>query len=168
MPRSIVTQFNVENNRVTSLVINGNSTLRAEKFIFCGALRELNSLIPEKILNPKLQQRLAKTNFWTLVGIDFCHNMNVTNLENIHILNGTTQDEIGPCVGRFLKPTIETEQFSQWLTFIDEAEAEDTETIALALKKIKRQIKRAYPTSFENIKAERISITPIYSGITEM
>ena len=168
IPRSIVTKFNVENNKVESLVINENNTLRGEKFIFCCALRELNSLIPEKILNPKLQQRLAKTNFWTLVGIDFCHNMNVSTLENVHVLNGTTQDEIGPCVGRFLKPTTETEQFSQWLTFIDEAEAEDTETIALALKKIKRQVKRAYPTAFENIKGERISITPIYSGITEI
>lgn len=168
LPRSIVTKLNIENNKVESAVINGNKSLKATHFIFCGALKELNALIPENKMNQKLRQRLAKTNFWTLVGIDFCHGSHQCDFENVHVLNGTTQDEIGPCVGRFIAHPSSEEQFSQWLTFVDESEAEDTEVIAIALKKIKRQIKRAYPTAFENLKAERISITPLYSGISEL
>ncbi len=102
------------------------------------------------------------------MGIDFCHNSQITDLQNIHVLNGVTQDEVGPCLGRFSTSSHEGQQFSQWITFVDEAEAEDTEVIAIALKKMKRQIKRVYPTALENLKAERISITPLYSGISEM
>ncbi|MEK6774215.1 MAG: NAD(P)-binding protein [Bdellovibrionota bacterium] len=168
MPHSIVTQLKIENNKVESILINGSKVLKAENFIFCAPLRELNTLVPEKLMNFRLRQRLAKNNFWTLVGIDFCHNSQITDLQNIHVLNGVTQDEVGPCLGRFSPSSDESQQFSQWITFVDEAEAEDTEVIAIALKKMKRQIKRAYPTAFENLKAERISITPLYSGISEI
>ncbi len=167
-PRSIATRFQIENDKVASILVNGSKTLKAENFIFCGPLRELLLLVPEKFLNSRLRQRLAKNNFWTLVGIDFSHSSRITDLNSVHVLNGTTQDEIGPCLGRFLPSTDQAHQVSQWITFVDEAEAEDTEVIAASLKKMKRQIKRAYPEALENLQTERISVTPLYSGINEI
>lgn len=168
LPRSIATRLQIENDKVTAITINGSKTLKAENFIFCGPLRELLTLVPEKYLNSRLRQRLAKNNFWTLVGIDFCHSAYVTDVDSVHVLNGTTQDEIGPCLGRFLPSEDKSQQISQWVTFVDEAEAEDTEVIGASLKKMKRQIKRAYPESLENLKTERISVTPLYSGVSEI
>ena len=91
----------------------------------------------------------------------------MSDLQNIHVLNGTTQDEFGPCVGAFQAPAEvngENLQYSQWLTFVEDEEAEDTEIIGFALKKIKRQIKRAYPDALENLKFERILVVPSYAG----
>jgi len=55
-------------------------------------------------------------------------------------------------------------QFSQWISFVDDQDAEESESIAISLKKMKRQIKRAYPEAFEQIKQERILIVPSISG----
>lgn len=85
----------------------------------------------------------------------------------MHVLNGTTQDEIGPCVGRFL-PAVDVDgirmQTSQWMTFIEHEVTEDSEVVGTALKKIKRQVKRAYPEALEGLKQERIFVTPILAG----
>jgi hypothetical protein len=99
--------------------------------------------------------------------LDLLHNHPVSDLQNIHVLNGTTQDEFGPCVGALQAPAEvngENLQYSQWLTFVEDEEAEDTEIIGFALKKIKRQIKRAYPDALENLKFERILVVPSYAG----
>jgi hypothetical protein len=51
---------------------------------------------------------------------------------------------------------------------MEDEEAEDTELVGAALKKIKRQIKRAYPDALENLKFERILVVPSYSGNGEL
>jgi hypothetical protein len=89
----------------------------------------------------------------------------------MHILNGTTEDEIGPCVGRFSPAVTEGEhtlQASQWMTFIEDEVTEDSEVVGAALKKIKRQIKRAYPEALESIKLERIVVAPQIAGDGEL
>jgi hypothetical protein len=111
--------------------------------------------------------KLSKNQYWTAVGVDFLHSAKVSEINNIHVLNGTTSDEIGPCVGRFhsAEQVNDTfKQYSQWLTCVEDEEAEDTEIIGFALKKIKRQIKRAYPDALENLKFERILVVPSYAG----
>jgi hypothetical protein len=55
-------------------------------------------------------------------------------------------------------------QASQWMTFIEGELSEESESVANALKKIKRQIKRAYPESLENLVTERILVVPQISG----
>ena len=167
MPRSYVTKFHQEGDRITHLTVNGQKTIHALNFIYCGPVKSLRLLLPEGALNAKAMQKFSKNQFWTAVGVDLLHNHKVTDLRNVHILNGTTQDEIGPCVGYFHQEaeiTSENLQYSQWLTFLEDEEAEDTELVGAALKKIKRQIKRAYPDALENLKFERILVVPSYSG----
>jgi hypothetical protein len=167
MPRSYVTKFHQEGNQITHLTVNGQKTVSALNYIYCGPVKSLKTLLPEGALNARAFQKLAKNEYWTAVGLDLLHSHPVTDLKNVHILNGTTQDEIGPCVGTFHAPAEvngETLQYSQWLTFLADEEAEDTEVVGAALKKIKRQIKRAYPDALENLKFERILVVPSFSG----
>ncbi|MEZ0393104.1 MAG: hypothetical protein ACAH59_12860, partial [Pseudobdellovibrionaceae bacterium] len=169
LPKSYVTKFHQEegSGRISHLTVNGQKTIQAVNYIYCGPIKNLKTLLPEGALNPKAFQKLAKNQYWTAVGLDLLHNHSVTNSNSVHILSGTTQDELGPCVGVF-HPSAEVNgenlQYSQWLTFLEDEEAEDTEVVGAALKKIKRQIKRAYPDALENLKFERILVVPSYAG----
>lgn len=165
-PKSFVTKFNLEGDQVVSVTVNGKKTIHAKNFIYCGPLKPLATLLPEEALATKARTKLSKSSSWTAVCLDLMHSHLVTATEAIHVLNGTTQDDLGPCVGKFLPASVsndETLQYSQWLTFVDSEEAEDSEIIGTALKKVKRQIKRAYPEGLENLKFERIVVVPDYA-----
>lgn len=171
MPRSFVTRLHVENETIHQLTINGSKTIRAQNVIYAGHVKSLALLLGRDFLPPRLFQKLSKNTYWTALCLDLCHRTQVTESMAIHILNGTTQDEIGPCAGRFL-PAVETEkgvlQASQWVTFLEEEVTEDSEIVGTALKKIKRQIKRAYPDAFENLVRERIMVAPLIGGDGEL
>jgi hypothetical protein len=167
MPRSYVTKFHQEGNLVTHITINGSKTIHAHNFIFTGTVKDLALLLPEEALSIRARSKLSKNIYWTSISLDICHSKKMTDSTAMHVLNGTTQDDIGPCIGRFL-PAQEVDgvlqQSSQWLTFIESESTEDSEAIGLSLKKMKRQIKRAYPAALDHIKIERIFISPIISG----
>jgi hypothetical protein len=166
LSRSYVTRFNVTEadgeKRVESLTVNGQKIISAQNFIFTGAIKNLKTLLPDGIFSPRALQKMSKSEYWTAVCLDLFHDQPVTDSTAMHILNGTTQDDLGPCAGKFLG------QYSQWLTFVGDEEAEDSEVIGAALKKIKRQIKRAYPNALDNLKFERILVVPSYSGNGEL
>lgn len=167
MPRSHVTKFHQEGERVSHVTINGSKTLHAQNFIFAGHVKDLALLLPEEALSARAKGKLAKNTYWTALCIDFCHNKEVTTSTAMHVLNGTTQDEIGPCAGRFTPATEvdgEKMQVSQWMTFISHEETDDSEVVGMALKKIKRQIKRAYPEALDGLKLERIFVSPLIAG----
>lgn len=167
MPRSYVTKFHQEGERVSHITINGSKTLHAQNFIFAGTVKDLALLLPEDAISIRARTKLAKNTYWTALCLDICHAKPVTDSSAMHVLNGTTQDEIGPCVGKFHTPVEvdgETLQASQWMTFIEQEVTEDSEVVGMALKKIKRQIKRAYPEALENLKLERIFVAPIIAG----
>lgn len=172
LPRSYVTKFLSENEHITGVMVNGAKIIHAENVIYCGSIKDLAILLPEEAVSVRARQRLSKSPYWTALCIDLCHSHAVTENPLTHVLNGTTQDEIGPCVGTFLPAVTlengETLQASQWLTFIDEESTEDTEVVGHALKKIKRQIKRAYPEAMDNLKSERILVAPMLGGNGEI
>lgn len=167
LPRSYVTKFHQENNLVTHVTINGSKTLYARNFIFAGTVRDLGILLPEDAISIRARSKLLKNTYWTALCLDLCHGKPVTDSSAMHVLNGTTQDEIGPCVGHFLPATAvngDSLQVSQWMTFVEQEITEDNEIVGTALKKIKRQIKRAYPEALDNLKSERIFVAPIIAG----
>ena len=167
--KSIVTKFGFENldsekPKLTHVVVNGSKTLHALNFIFAGPVKDLSVLMPDDVLNARAKAKLKKAKAWQGVCLDLYHSA-VVDKSNFFLLNGTTDDDIGPCIGRFLPATPESEgQISQWMSFIDSEDAEDTENIGLVLKKVKRQIKRAFPALADSIKKERIYVTPVLSG----
>jgi hypothetical protein len=177
LTKSIVTKFGFENldsenPKLTHVIVNGTKQLYAQNFIFAGAIKDLGLLLPDDILNARAKAKLKKSTAWQGVCLDLFHTLS-NEKQNLFLLNGTTDDDIGPCIGRFLPNLAEagfentnttSGQFSQWMSFIDSELAEDTENIGLVLKKMKRQIKRAFPELAESIKKERIFVTPALSG----
>ena len=174
LPKSIVTRFNIENNKVASVTVNGSKTYAAQNFIFCGNVRDLIQLIPDENFSLRAKTKLKKDTSWIAVCLDLFHAKNETGglveKNNLFVLNGTTDDDIGPCVGRFhpaatdFSTTANQEfQLSQWVSFVDLESSEETENIAEVLKKVKRQIKRAFPEMSENIKGERLFISSALS-----
>lgn len=167
MPRSYVTKIHTANEEATQITINGAKTLTAQNYIYCGSPKNLALLLPDEALSPRARQKLAKNLYWTALCLDLCHSHEVTDEMAMHILNGTTVDEIGPSAGKFLPSVQEGDtklQASQWVTFIEEEVTEDSEVVAAALKKIKRQIKRAYPEALESLRLERIVVAPLLAG----
>jgi hypothetical protein len=152
--------------------VNGSKQIYAHNFIFTGQPKELALLVPDELLNARLKAKLKKSITWQGVCLDLFHSI-PTDKTNMFLLNGTTNDDIGPCIGRFL-PAVEgvnnvggsqiSHQISQWMSFVDSESAEDTENIGLILKKMKRQIKRAFPEQADSIKKEKIFVTPVLSG----
>ncbi|UYL10663.1 NAD(P)/FAD-dependent oxidoreductase [Bdellovibrio sp. SKB1291214] len=167
MPRSYVTKFQQEGERITSVTVNGSKTVHAQNFIFAGAVRDLSLLLPEDAISQRARAKLGKNSYWTALCLDICHSKAVTESTAMHVLNGTTQDEIGPCAGRFM-PAVEVDgnmiQASQWITFIETEVTDDSEVVGMTLKKIKRQIKRAYPEALDDVKLERIFVSPYIAG----
>ncbi len=164
MPRSWVTKFIGENHRIQQVIVNGQKYFSADNFIYAGPVRGLKTLLPDDALSAKSKQKLAKNDYWTALCLDLMHDHHVTSSTSLHVLNGTTQDEIGPCVGQFQFRAIGDWQYSQWVTFLSDDDAEDSEVLGAALKKMKRQIKRAYPAAFDNLKYERILVVPSMDG----
>lgn len=163
LPRSIVTRFQSEGAQVKSVMINGTKTLHADQFIFCGSFKDLSVLLPTETLSTRAKNKLNKTNYWTSICLDIVHSVPFEPSRKYHVLNGTTQDELGPCFGKVHTPS-ETLQFSQWISFVDDELSDDSEVTAHALKKMKRQIKRAYPTALDNPLSERIFVYSNYAG----
>lgn len=166
---SIVTRFGFEGldsekPKMTHLIVNGSKTFYAQNFVFSGPIKDLVNLVPDDVFNPRGKAKLKKSKSWQAVCLDLFHT-NKFEKTNLFLLNGTTDDDIGPCIGRGLPtPTVHDGQISQWLSFIDSETAEDTESIGFILKKMKRQIRRAFPELADSIKKERIFVTPVLSG----
>ncbi len=165
LPRSILTKFVSEGNHVKHAIINGTKNIEAKQFIFAGSFKDLALLLPNDYLSSKAKNKLNKSVYWTALCLDLCHKEIITQNNFIHVLNGTTQDEIGPCVGQFFNSKEKPDcQYSQWITFVDEELTDDSEAAANALKKMKRQIKRAYPHALEGLLLERIFVYSNYAG----
>lgn len=167
--KSIVTRFgfeglDTEKPKLTHVIVNGSKTIYGINFVFAGPVKDLITLLPDDVLNVRAKAKLKKAKAWQGVCLDLYHST-VTDKSNLFLLNGTTDDDLGPCVGRYLPAVPEPDgQISQWMSFIDSEDAEDTENIGLVLKKMKRQIKRAFPALVDTIKKERINVTPVLSG----
>jgi len=156
--KSIVTRFQVENNQVQNVLVNGTKKIQGRNFIFCGDIKDLERLIPHDFNGPKIRTKISKTKTWSRVTLVIDHKTEVTNSDQLHILIGSAQDEVVTCVGKF-----ENNQ-SLWTTFVADEEAEDPEITAQALKRIKRQIKRAYPDSFPDGISEKIVVQSGFGG----
>ena len=103
--KSIVTKFGFENldsekPKLTHVVVNGSKTLHALNFIFAGPVKDLSVLMPDDVLNARAKAKLKKAKAWQGVCLDLYHST-VVDKSNLFLLNGTTDDDIGPCIGRY-------------------------------------------------------------------
>jgi hypothetical protein len=163
--QSQVSQLVIEEGLITSLIINGSKKMHAREVIFCGPPRELGQLLSEETISARNRQRLLKSPYFTSVHLDIVHSHLVTDSPAIHILKGANEE---PNIGQFHPAQTLSDgsvtQLSQWLTFIPADLTDDAELTAGALKQIKRQLKRPYPTALDQIRSERILIQPASHG----
>lgn len=160
--KSYVTAFEFENEKIKTLVINGQSKATADQIVFAGSLPQLSKLVPVEHWNAKALSKFSKMKSWTSIGLDLQHSKNEVPFSpsEVWTLKGTPQDMAYPCVGRFSKDG----KSSHWMTWIKDIDAEDTEEVAAGLKRIKRQIKQAFPELMSHIDFERIYVQPSWSA----
>lgn len=159
--KSYVTSFEFEADKIKTLVLNGQTKATADQVIFAGSLPQLSKLIPVEHWNAKALSKFSKMKSWTAIGLDLQHSKNETPFLNQEVwtLKGTPQDAAHPCVGIFSPDG----KSSRWMTWIKDTDAEDTEEVAAGLKRIKRQIKQAFPELMSHIDFERIYVQPSWS-----
>lgn len=159
--KSYVTGFEFEGDKIKTLVLNGQSKASADQIIFAGSLPQLTKLVPVEHWNAKALSKFSKMKSWTAIGLDLQHSKNEASFlsQEVWTLKGTPQDASFPCVGVFSADG----KSSQWMTWIKDTDAEDTEEVAAGLKRIKRQIKQAFPELMSHIDFERIYVQPSWS-----
>jgi hypothetical protein len=174
--KSYVTAFEFEQDKIKSFMINGQTRASADQIVFAGALPQVSNLVPAEHWNAKPLSKFGKMKSWTAVGLDLQHSAygapenelsesgNSDTDENVKtpelwVLKGTPQDEHLPCVG-VISPDGKT---SHWMTWIKDIDAEDTEEVAQCLKRIKRQIKQAFPEILTKLDFERIYVQPSWA-----
>lgn len=163
--QSHATRMIIEDGFVIETIINGSKRITAREVIFAASPQTIPALVGDTVLAPRIRQKLIKGDYWTSVNLDVVHSLPITDSESIHILKGANEE---PTIGTF-HPAVTTEdgrtlQVSQWLTLIPREEIDEEEFVAGALKHIKRQIKRAYESAFENVVQERILVLPTSHG----
>jgi uncharacterized protein with NAD-binding domain and iron-sulfur cluster len=165
-PGSIVTKYLGHESSIHSVMVNGQKQINGLHFIHAASPKFLATLLSDEVVSARAKQKIAKAEYWTALGLDLFFKGEVSERSELHLLNGTTQDDLGPCVGLF-NPAAPSEklngemlQHSQWMTFVENESSEDPEVIGSILKKIKRQIKRAYPEAMDKVYSERILVAP--------
>lgn len=164
-PQSYVTKMQVDDEFVIEILVNGSKRLSAREVIFAATPQQLVRLLPDTHVPARLKQKLLKGEFFTSANLDMIHTEIVTDSKAIHILKGANEE---PSIGLFHEPTPLDDgrmvQISQWTTLLSREVTEEPEVVASALKQIKRQVKRAYDHSTENLLKERIVISPTSHG----
>lgn len=166
LPKSFVTQVIVEDGRVESVILNETKKLAADKFVFCGSPKELLELLPSSVLTGKVRQKIAKSPLYTRLNLNIQHGTNFDHQSGIHVLVGT-KDDFEPVVGRFAQgpllidggeSTDSKVLTSHWTYLLNDENYGEPEAIGAAVKYMKRQIKRAYPESFDGENQETIAV----------
>lgn len=145
-------------NSVAGVLINGSKKLLCQNIIYCGLPKDLPSLFGQDDLKGKTRRALGRGRLWTSIAYDIVFNQELCQHSAIHVLTGS-KDKTEACLGLFHPINEESQQLSQWLTFIPADLTEDAELIAMSLRRVKKLLKRAYPESFEHKVQEHILIS---------
>lgn len=166
----LMTQFQgdvLANNEVTQILVqdnaglvqtNGSDVYTADRVYFFESAAKLGKVIPtESPAFPKATvQKLSKSQNWAIVNLAYWHKAALTDSQAIHILYGAKDL---PCLGAFSKTSGEA-IVSQWMSVLSSENFADTEQLGLTIREMKKQIKRMYPTFFDNIEKEYIVVAP--------
>jgi hypothetical protein len=170
--QSHVTQVAIDGQRAIAAELNGSKRVSGAEFLFCAPPAALAGLVARedrapghKAAPPRAWHKLAKGEALTSIHLDLVHAAPVAESLAPHVLKGASEE---PCIGLFHPPQEAADgrrlQRSQWVAFIPAEQTDDSELVASQLKYVKRQIKRAYESSLDNLVFERISICPQSHG----
>ncbi len=158
--RSEITQILVEQKEVQSIQVNGQKIIQAKTYVFCAPLFELPPLMKNYEWGIKHKQRATKGPYLTALQLDLIHPK--FHFDGYRMGLIPTQNDL-PSLGFFQNPSPEGHQTSHWMTFVPYEQADDSEKLGEALKKIKRNIKKVFPEVLENKISERVLVAPFYT-----
>ena len=152
-------RFEIEEGQLKSVVIN-NHNISANSIVYCDLPTKLKTLIEEDILKKKTMKDLGRLRLWTSISLDLEHKeesqeLFQENTDTLHVLMGN-KDKSDPCWGRFFQKG--DTLHSQWMSLISAEQTADAEYLGSVLKKIQKQLKRAYPEFEGSIEKERILV----------
>lgn len=148
---SEVTQFKIKDGSIDEIVVNGDKTFKAARYIFTPHPSLLNQLITGEELPGKHRTRLARMQSWTAVVLELNHPEPLVNDHGIRIFVHNAK-EFEPVVGRVSGVK------SKWMTLVPGDREAEHEFIGQCIRHIKRQLKRAWPAAFDVPTEERIYI----------
>lgn len=154
--QSEVTQIAMESAELPSLVINGAQKLSGKEIYFFENPHVLAKLLQNDSathMSKTAVQKLAKVPLWTAVNLMFHHKQEVSQSPAVHILYGAKEQ---PCIGRLNQQN--GLPISQWLCFLNDESAADSEVIGAAIREMKKQIKRMYPYFLDSVEKEFIFV----------
>lgn len=137
-----VTSLKISDGKVTTVVVNGDKSIPADRVIFTPHPVQLNSLIEGEELPVKHRTRLSKMQSWTAVTLELGHTPPLLDDSSIRFFSHSAK-EFEPVVGRV------TGETSKWLTLVPGDREADHEFVGQCIRHIKRQLKRAWPLAFE-------------------
>lgn len=153
--QSEVTQMLVEGEH--ALILNGAQKIVGQKIYFFENphfLAKLLSHDPTLHLNKTAVPKLSKVPLWTAVHLLFHHKQEISQTPAIHVLFGAKEQ---PCIGRL--GTQNGVPISQWLCFLSEEGLTDSEAQGAAIREMKKQIKRMYPSFLDTVEKEFIQVS---------
>jgi hypothetical protein len=164
--RSQVTRILIEDGQALGVIVNGDRTWTADQVVYAGPIKYLPSLLPTGAMTARTTQRLAKASYWSAICLDLIHPTAISESSSLYVLSGSG-DEVSPSLGYFYPPANNT-QISQWLTFVAPEGSEDPEVAGACVRRIKKQIKRAFPEAQENLVHERIYMAELSHGTADL
>jgi len=178
LPRHFITQIVKEKadpgeRGITGIILNGGKKLKADHYIYCGPIKLLDTLCSEEnILPPRIRQKIAKHKSWTSISLTLFHKQPIFDSQEVLMLSSyeKKENEAHVFLGQFSKKTVDGNQsfYSQWICFIDIEVSEDSEITGNLIRRMKRQIKKAFPTIFEATIKEKILVSPSSHGHLEL
>ncbi len=152
-----VTQLQVTDN-IAGIQTNGTEIYGTERIYYFESAAKLGKIIPTDNAHfPKATvQKVSKSQTWAVVNLTYWHKAELTDSKAMHVLYGAKDI---PCVGAFSKTT-DGETVSQWLSILSSENFADAEQLGLAIREMKKQIKRMYPNFYDSIHKEFIVVAP--------
>lgn len=137
------------------LILNGSQSIKTKCLYYFDSPKRLSDLLFTEghKVTKSANQKLGKSELWTSVSLIYHHPQKLTDSQAMHVLYGS---KAIPCLGRWHEEN--NQVFSHWMTFVPGELSTDSEHIGLAVKEIKRQIKRMYPNFYEQMNREFIYV----------
>ena len=147
-----------DEDRLDHLVINGKTPLRAKEFTFFDQFHWTLKKMAEA--DSSMAVKMRKLKWFTSVNVTYLHTeenpKDRGEWGHPYLLMGSKNI---PCQGVFT-PLGDRGFLSRWQCFIPGELSEDSETTGMAVKEIKKQVKRAFPRLWQEAPAEHIALAP--------
>jgi phytoene dehydrogenase-like protein len=167
LPNSHITRLGVQDERVTTVLINGESSVTAENFIFTFSPGHLKEILGLGVLSGKTLQKIARTEPFTAISLDIATVETKSSAKNIFLLSDYSKaSEVETFVlGQFVSNGDPSRawggcQVSTWMTLVDHETLLSDEDGSKAIKNMKKIVTKAFPDLIANTKWERLLVIP--------